>query len=217
MKKIITLLVAFVLGLLACDLVSAQIYQLPANPQLFQAQPQQTYIPGLADKARQVQVPQYIPGLTDRARQVQTPTLADRIRQLDPQRTRDLLGKINPGSPSLQLPTPQLQPIPQPGVLPQDVLDLPPGFELAPVDPVGPGIPHAPPQLMPVPEQKGPTVEFGPNGPVISFDNGPTIHVPARQILDRIRDRRQQAQPQRGVPQGQQPIYDQYGNFLGYR
>jgi len=214
MKKIFTLILSFVFGLLCCDMVTAQIYQLPANPQPFQQpQVQPTYIPGLTDQARQVQPPTYIPGLTDQARQQQAPSLADQVRQfeLPGQTSRDLLGRINPGSPSLQLPRPEQRP--------PNVLQIPP------IDPVlvFPGQPGTP-QPAPQPQPQGPTFEFGPNGPVINFDNGPSVNIPVGQIVDRIRERRQQS-PQRGrflgggngtQQQGQQPVYDQHGNVIGY-
>jgi hypothetical protein len=182
MKTIFTLILSFVLGLLFCDLVSAQIYQLPANPQLFQpaqTQHQQTYTPGLADRARQVlQPPQtYIPGLSEQARQTQLPGLPN-------QATRDLLRNIDLGSPSLQLPKPQQRP-------PQ-VLQFPP------INPIFPGNPQPLPQ--PVPQPQGPpTFELGPNGPVINLDNGQSINIPVGQIVDRIRNRRpmQPRQPSR--------------------
>lgn len=220
-------MLAFVLGLLFCDLVSAQVYQLdrPFNPNLIkriQAQPQSqpAINPGLVNRALNS------PGFDTRG--------ANRLRD------------INLGGP-----------------VSQDRLNLPPGFEMKPIDPPQTLLPRPlPPQLRPLPQPspqpapqpspqpQGPTLQFGPGGPSISFGSGPNINIPIGQIGQRIRERRGFHSPtqvtgygpngeihtgnatvhgstftpgrnlsqQNGTRQQvQQPIYDQNGNVVGYQ
>jgi len=230
-KKITIITLSFVLGMLCCDLVSAQIYnlgsQLPQQPLLrphqpIQLMPQSRPQPRLSDN----------PGLMNRVRDASTSGIG--------QTERGIMKHLNPGPVSQEslglppgtlsvldppqnllpnpLPLPQPGfPLPQPGGLSPQPLPLPGGLLPQPGGLLPPPPTPAPPQ------PQGPTFGFGPNGPTISFENGPTINIPVRQIADRIRERRQQS-PQGGrimgqgtaAPQAQQPVYDQYGNIIGY-
>lgn len=150
----------------------------------------------------QVYRPPVIPGIlgqlkyqTPQAQPATQPSINPRLlRDLSTtpnfsQRDRDLLGNIN------------LRPIPQSN------LNLPPGFNLRPVDPpqgllpspLPPGMLPSPlpPQPLPTPQPpvpqpqpQGPTIQFGPGGPSVSFGSGPHINIPVGQIVDRIRERR---------------------------
>ena len=165
-KKIAIITLAFFLGLLCSNFVTAQIYMPRVNPEILG---QVKYQP-----------PQTQPTINQRLirERATTPHFG--------QRERDMIRHINPGPIS------------------QDTLILPPGINLRPVDPPQGLLPRpVPPQLFPIPPQpfpapqplpqpqpQGPTLQFGPGGPSVSFGNGPHINIPVGQIVDRLRDRR---------------------------
>ena len=236
MKKILTLLMAFIFGLLCCDLVSAQ-FRIPAGIQSRIPTPEQLGNIGLTTQPRNT--PVINPGMLERARNSNIGL-----------GNVDLSRALNPGPISqdrLNLPPGfKLRPV---DPIPQGVLDLPPGTTLRPVDPPSPGIPHPAPHPMPTPQPGGPTLQFGPGGPTVSFGNGPHINIPVGQIMGRIRDRRGFQSPTQvtgygpngaihtgntnvqgsaftpgrnlgqlgGTQAVQQPVYDQFGNVVGFQ
>lgn len=227
MKKVLTLLVAFVFGLLCCEFVSAQAGILGGR----HLRP---------DVLPKLQIP-------TQTRPAINPAMLDRALNSPVNPGRFNLPTLNPGvipQSSLNLPPGfDLSPV---GPVPQGVLDLPPGTSLSPVDPPGPGIPHAEPRPMPIPRPGGPTIQFGPGGPSVSFGSGPTIHIP---VGGRFRGRRGFHTPTQvtgygpngeihtgntnvrgtaftpgrnlgqlgGTQQVQQPVYDQHGNVVGFQ
>jgi hypothetical protein len=229
-KKITIITLAFALGLLCCDLVSAQL-GVPGGSRFLRPD----MLPKLQLTPQAQNRPQIDPAMINRA--LNSPVDRDAVRRFNPgatlRDTPDLSGfNLRPVDP-----------------IPQGVLDLPPGTEIRPIDPPGPGIPHGEPQPMPIPQSGGPTLQFGPGGPSVSFGNGPTINIPVGQIVDRIRDRRGFQSPTRVTGYGpngeihtghtniqgsaftpgrnlgqlgetqqvQQPVYDHNGNVIGFQ